>query len=284
MTLPYQVAVATLATVVVAGAKVIGVLPHLFGAVMPKLTGALLPLAAAATLTVTSLPGLYAPHEAARTLAVAAADDAPSGAGADAIYRDIAGGWKDVKAVRLAAIPAARDCAASMYAALLVVRTTAVSDPLAPSFDTGLELDDCAGWPVDQWHIQHDGIPQASTAAEAALATLFRFRTWALENPALADELLNRGIAYVPGSTPTYFYTLFKTNDGQMRAFVRPGGPAYEAGLRTDDVVVKLDGKFWWEYGTFQTQRRAYDGQPHVFEVTRGKQTLTIALGEPFSG
>jgi hypothetical protein len=54
--------------------------------------------------------------------------------------------------------------------------------------------------------------------------------------------------------------------------------------LRTDDVVVKLDGKFWWEYGTFQTQRRAYDGQPHVFEVTRGKQTLTIALGAPFSG
>ena len=93
-----------------------------------------------------------------------------------------------------------------------------------------------------------------------------------------------RGIAYVPGSTPTYFYTLFKTNDGQMRAFVRPGGPAYVSGLRTDDVIVKLDGKFWWEYGTFQTQRRAYDGQPHVFEVTRGKQTLTIALGEPFSG
>ncbi len=53
---------------------------------------------------------------------------------------------------------------------------------------------------------------------------------------------------------PTYFYVLFKPADGYMRALVRPGGPAYEAGLRTGDVIDKLDGRFWWEYGTYQTR------------------------------
>ena len=276
MTLPYQVAVATLATVVVVtlGSSLFGSAP--FATARRS--------AAAATLTAAEPPGLYAPPDAARTVAVAAADDEASLAGADAIYREIAGGWKDLKALRLAAIPSARDCASVPYAALLIVRTTAIQDPAAPAFDAGLELNDCADWPVDQWHVQRDGLPQKSSAAQAALATLFRFHTWLLENPALSAELLTRGIAYLPGSTPTYFYTLFKTNDGQMRAFVRPGGPAYASGLRTGDVVVKLDGKFWWEYGTFQTQRRAYDGQPHVFEVTRENQTLTIALGAPFRG
>ena len=67
-----------------------------------------------------------------------------------------------------------------------------------------------------------------------------------------------------------------------MRAFVRAGGPAYVSGLRTNDVVDKLDGKFWWEYGTYQTQLRAYDGKPHSFEVERGGRTLELQLGEPF--
>jgi hypothetical protein len=66
-----------------------------------------------------------------------------------------------------------------------------------------------------------------------------------------------------------------------MRAYVRPGGPAYVAGLRTNDIVEKLDGKFWWEYGTFQTQARAYDGKPHAFLVLRGKVERAIALGAP---
>ena len=100
----------------------------------------------------------------------------------------------------------------------------------------------------------------AQSVEEAALSDLFRIRTWAMLNPGLAPALFERGVAYAPGSPPTYFYSLFKTSDGQMRAFVRPGGPAYVAGLRTNDVVEKLDGKFWWEYGTFQTQQRAYDG------------------------
>jgi len=67
-----------------------------------------------------------------------------------------------------------------------------------------------------------------------------------------------------------------------MRAYVRPGGPAYAAGLRTNDIIEKLDGKFWWEYGTYQTEQRAYDGKPHTFEIKRGKETLTIRLGDPF--
>jgi hypothetical protein len=68
---------------------------------------------------------------------------------------------------------------------------------------------------------------------------------------------------------------------------VRPGGPAYAAGLRTGDVVDKLDGRFWWEYGTYQTQLRAYDGKPHDFDVQRGTvggPPAHVQLGEAFTG
>jgi len=37
-----------------------------------------------------------------------------------------------------------------------------------------------------------------------------------------------------------------------MRALVRAGGPAWIAGLRTGDIVDKVDGRYWWEYGTYQ--------------------------------
>ncbi len=94
----------------------------------------------------------------------------------------------------------------------------------------------------------------------------------------------SEGLAYDPRSGPTYFYSLFKTVDGQMRAYVRPGGPAYAAGMRTNDIVEKLDGKYWWEYGTFQSEARAYDGLPHTFEIQRGKTALSITLGAPFDG
>jgi hypothetical protein len=276
LTLPYQVAVATLATIAVVlfGTRLLGAPP--FSPATP---------AAAATLE-TAPPGLFAPPAAARTVAIAPAGDALSALGAHLIYRQIAGGWSDLSALELSGIPPAQDCADARYAALLVVRTTVYGDAPAAPFDTGLELDDCAGWPVDQWHVA-SGAGQASSSHDvsmAALAALFRFRTWIVLHPDEAEALFGHGLAYLPGSPATYFYTLTKTEDGQMRAFVRPGGPAYAAGLRTNDIVVKLDGKFWWEYGTFQTQRRAYDGLPHVFEVTRGKATLTIALGAPFRG
>jgi hypothetical protein len=65
-----------------------------------------------------------------------------------------------------------------------------------------------------------------------------------------------------------------------MRAYVRAGGAAYDAGLRTGDIVEKIDGLAWWEYGTYQTESRSYDREPHVFEIERGNRTLEVALHE----
>jgi S1-C subfamily serine protease len=117
---------------------------------------------------------------------------------------------------------------------------------------------------------------------------LLRVRVWAHEHPRLAAEVFERGLAFDPGDPkPTFFYLLFKPNDGYMRALVRPGGPAWEAGLRTGDVVDKVDGRFWWEYGTYQTQLRAYDGLPHAFDVQRGRvggPPVHVQLGAPFVG
>jgi len=126
-------------------------------------------------------------------------------------------------------------------------------------------------------------LPSASDAEKLGMSLSLRFNTWLHMEPARASALLASGLAYDPATKqPTYFYTLFKTDDGNMRAFVRPGGPAYVAGLRTNDIIDKLDGRYWWEYGTYQTEQRAYDGRPHVFEVTRGKEKLQISLREPF--
>jgi len=277
LTLPFQVGVATLAAIaaVAFGGSLFGVAPF-----------APTTAAAAATLVASAPPGLFAPPEAARTLAVVAAGDDLSATGAEAIYRQVSRGWSGYRVVRLDAVPAARDCATATYAAVLLVRAQLYGAPgTRDDFDTGLELSDCAGWPVLEWHVvRDDPRPLVSNApvAEAALAALFRMHTWMVDRAQFADALFTTGLAYEPGSGPTYFYSLFKTNDGQMRAYVRPGGPAYAAGLRTNDVVDKLDGKFWWEYGTFQTQRRAFDGQPHVFGITRGKDELTVTLGAPY--
>jgi hypothetical protein len=288
LTLPYQVAVATLATlaVVLFGPRLLGTQPFAFASpAVAQTTSAFTPTTAS-PMPGAMPTGLYAPPNAAQTIAIAPADEISKPA-AEIAYREIAGGWTDVSAIALATVPSARDCSTSRYAALLVFRVQLLGgrDGAPGSFDTGLELYDCAGWPVDQWHIVRDveASPPSTTERErAALAALFRFRTWRVEHPDISAALLEHGLAYAGGS-PTYFYSLSKTVDGQMRAFVRPGAPAYLAGLRTNDVVVKLDGKYWWEYGTFQTQRRAYDGQPHTFEITRGNQTLTITLGAPFS-
>jgi hypothetical protein len=146
--------------------------------------------------------------------------------------------------------------------------------------DVGLQLLDCAGWPVDEWYARAPD--SGADVRRAAFGLLVRLRTWMLERPTRATALFERGLAYDPARDgPTYFYSLFKTIDGEMRAFVRPGGPAYRSGMRTNDIVEKLDGRDWWEYGTYPTQSRAYDGQPHVFVLRRGAHEFEVRLGTP---
>jgi hypothetical protein len=264
LTLPWQVAVATLAAlaVVLVGSALFGQSPF-----PPR-------AATAATLDA----GLEAPLDASGTIGVLA-DGTPHGAlAAHEIVAMIAGGWSGYHATTVDGDPAAGDCAAKPYAAVLRVTVA----PLRHAGDdVGLELLDCAGWSVDQWHEQGE-------VRDAALAALFRFRTWMREQPAYSAEVLGHGLAFDPARpAPTYFYVLYKPSDGYLRALVRPGGPAYVAGLRTGDVVDKIDGRFWWEYGTYQSEKRAYDGLPHSFDVERGRvggPAGHVQLGAPFRG
>ncbi|HTW84604.1 MAG TPA: PDZ domain-containing protein [Candidatus Sulfotelmatobacter sp.] len=222
--------------------------------------------------------GLEAPVTANGTLAVLGDGTPDGGIAAHLIQAAIARGWSGYRAIAIDGDPSASDCAVKPYAAALRVT---VSPLLHEGVDVGVELLDCAGWSVDQWHNQGD-------VRDAALAALFRLRTWMREQPAYAAEVLQHGLAFDPAKpAPTYFYVLFKPSDGYLRALVRPGGPAYRAGLRTGDVVDKIDGKFWWEYGTYQSELRAYDGKPHTFDVERGRvggPAGHVALGEPFRG
>ncbi len=262
LTLPFQTAVATLATLAVAlfGGALLGTQPFHVG----------VPAAAAE-----SGGDLFAPPAAAGTVAVAPAGGAGAAFGAHAIARTIAGGW-GLQALELPAPPPDGPCGGRAYAALLLVT--------ADERDTGLQLEDCANWPVDEWHAAAvpAGAQTAPAFERAALGVLFRLRTWMVDHPERSKALFSRGLAYRSADPPTYYYALFKSADGRLRAYVRPGGPAYAAGLRTNDIVSKIDGKFWWEYGTFQAQRRAYDGQPHAFVVSRGGKEATISLGAPF--
>jgi hypothetical protein len=264
--LPWQVAVATIAVVaaVAFGASLFGT--------------PLFPPRAAAAATVAP-DGLYAPASSSRAIAVLS-DGTPDGAhAAREVAETVARGWEGYRVVAASGDPGASDCRAKPYAA--VMRLTVTPLGAAGTRDVGLELLDCAGWSVDQWHAQGE-------VRAAALDALFRVRVWTHEHPALAAEVFERGLAFDPADPrPTYFYVLFKPADGYMRALVRPGGPAYAAGLRTGDVVDKLDGKFWWEYGTYQTQLRAYDGKPHAFDVERGKvggPPGHVELQEAFAG
>ncbi|HEY0614250.1 MAG TPA: hypothetical protein VGC96_06400, partial [Candidatus Elarobacter sp.] len=263
--LPWQVAVATLAVLatVLFGEALFGAAPF--------------PPRAAAAATLPPV-GLFAPPSAARAVAVLD-DGTPDGArAAREVAEAIARGWPGYRVAAAHADPAADDCRAKPYAAVMRLSVTQLG---RDGRDVGLELLDCAGWSVDQWHAQGD-------VRGAALGALFRVRVWSREHPALAAEVFERGLAFDPATAqPTYFYVLFKPVDGYMRALVRPGGPAYLAGLRTGDVVDKLDGRFWWEYGTYQTQLRAYDGKPHSFDVERGRvggPAGHVDLGAPFTG
>jgi hypothetical protein len=208
--------------------------------------------------------------------------DALSGRAADEIARQIGAGWEGYRTLHLDGAPPDGDCAGKAYAA--IVRTTASPESTTGPVDVGLQLSDCADWPVDEWYVTAAATPDAVAGAESgALSLIVRLRTWMSDHPARARALFERGLAYAPGAPPTYLYTLFKTTDGQMRAYVRPGGPAFVAGLRTNDIVEKIDGRFWWEYGTYTTERIAYDDKPHAFEVTRGANTVDVRLAAPYS-
>jgi hypothetical protein len=260
LALPYQVAVATLA---VAAAAAFG--SALFG------TPAFAPAVAAAA----TVSGIGAPANAADTVGVVAASPAANDA-ARAVSREIARGWPGFRSAFLTGFDGTAPCGDAPYASVLRVSV----EPLGTGDDVGVELLDCAGWSVNQWHAQ------GTDPARTALEDLLRVRVWRRALPELAANVFERGIAFDPANAaPTYFFTLFKTSDGVMRALVRPGGPAWEAGMRTGDVIDKVDGRWWWEYGTFQTQSRAYDGKPHVFEITRGNvHGVRIALGDPYRG
>ncbi len=265
LTLPFQIGVATAATIAVAlfGGPLLGVQPFALGT----------PAAAQALAASPSpQPGLFAPVAADGTIAVVAGDASSASAlAADAIRSRLAHDG----ALRLAsttdvADASATDCAAKDYTA--IVRMTAADT------EVGLALSDCADWPVDVWYV-----PRTSDVRVDALAAFVRMQNWSVDRPRVAGNLFGRGLAYSDANRrPTYYYTLFKTSDGQMRTFVRAGGGAFASGMRTNDIVEKLDGKYWWEYGTFQTQARAYDGQPHRFVVQRGARELEIVLSRPF--
>ncbi len=270
-TLPFQTGVAVAATLAVVLAS-----PALFGV---KAFAAIVPAARAAT---GPAAGFYAPPDAGNRIAVG--DDAtPLGrAAADAAMTALGGGgWR---AFASGTDPNAADCSRKPYAAFLYVTTASFRLTEGTDFDVGLRLEDCGGWIVEEWHDHAVSArpPTEDNARELALAGVARLREWAQTERTRSTNLFERGVAVTPADKPTYFYAMFKTVDGNMRAYVRAGGPAYVAGLRSGDVIDKVDGKYWWEYGTYQTQQRAYDGKPHDFEVERAGKTFEVRLGEPF--
>jgi hypothetical protein len=266
LTLPWQIAVATLGTlvVVIAGGALFHTAPF--------------PPRAAAAATIAD-PGLFAPPDAANVVAVADDGTYDGRLAAQMLVDVIAAGWHGMRAVHPSGDPSVADCRTKPYAAVFRLTVTPLG---GDRHDVGLELQDCAGWSVDEWH------DQGSAVGKTALAALWRMRYWMLAHPAFAHELFSRGVAFDPTHPkPTYFFVLYKPADGYLRALVRAGGPAYEAGLRTGDVVDKIDGRFWWEYGTYQSQMRAYDGKPHSFDVQRGRvggPPVHVLLGAPYTG
>ena len=231
-----------------------------------------------------AFPGLLAPSSARGVIAVQPLDTLAQPAATELIRQIQAS--QTLRAIRINADPSASDCTGKPYVAAARLASTVIHGDVGWTFDIGLVLVDCAGWSVDEFH-ENAVLPHPPTDVDAGklgMSLSLRLNTWMHMRPAFSSALLRSGLAYDPATKkPTYFYTLFKTDDGNMRAFVRPGGPAYVAGLRTNDVVEKLDGKYWWEYGTYQTEQRAYDGRPHVFEVMRGTSRIIVRLGAPYS-
>lgn len=271
-TLPFQVAVATAATILVvfASQPLLGV--RAFAALAPP------------ALAQSTLPGMESPRWSSGRIAIGD-DGTPLGrAAADEVVALLQA--DSFRAFRLSDDPDARDCSRKSYAAYLRVVTSSFALVEGTDLDVGLVLQDCGGWYVDEWH-DHEVLAQPDAAQIRALAAqgVSRWIAWNGAAPSVAANLYALGVAMSPADAPSYFYTLFKADDGNMRAYVRAGGPAYAAGMRTGDVVEKLDGLDWWQYGTYQTQQRAYDGKPHTFEIVRDGKTVEIDLASvaPFS-
>ncbi|HVA33636.1 MAG TPA: hypothetical protein VNG31_05775 [Candidatus Baltobacteraceae bacterium] len=271
-TLPYQTAVAVVATLAVVLAS-----PALFGF---RAFAALLPPALAQAPAMAT--GFFAPAAAHDRIAVGNDARPLSSAASAAVVTAL-----DVPpwhAVAMQSDPNLTDCAHKPYAAYVDVTTSQFALIEGTDLDVGLRLEDCGGWIVDEWHDHRvvPGSPTRDLARTLAIQGVARLQRWARAEPVKSANLFALGAAIAPGDPPTYFYSLFKTVDGNMRVYVRAGGPAYVAGMRSGDVVDKLDGRYWWEYGTYQTQARAFDGKPHSFVIERNGKPLDVQLGVPF--
>src|SRR5580700_4883301 len=269
-TLPFQVAVAIAATLAVAVAA-----PVLFG--QPAFRLSLRAAAAQETLT-----GFYAPPSARNVIAIDDDGTALGKAAADAVSSALRNGA--LQTLRLHENPNATDCARKRYAAYVRVAASTFHLVEGDDVDIGLRLQDCGGWIVNEWH-DHAVVsapPLAGEARALALQGVGRMRDWAASEPVRSANLFAQGVAARPGAPPSFYYAFFTSIDGNMRAYVRAGGPAYSDGLRSGDVIEKIDGLDWWRYGTYQAQQRAYDGKPHVFEIQRNGRAGEVRLTAPF--
>ena len=233
---------------------------------------------------VLALAGLFAPPAASGVIGIEPLD-ALARPVAKVLARQLAA-RRALRPIDIEDDPSTSDCATKPYTAVAQLETTVVPGASTWSFDAGLILLDCAGWNVEEWHeaitLAHP--PTRDDGEKLGMNLALRLNIWTRMQPKRAEALFARGLAYEPGAEkPTYLYTLFKTSDGNMRIFARPGGPAWDAGLRTNDIVQKIDSRWWWEYGTYQAEQRAYDGLPHSFDVKRGTRDLHVQLGEAFT-
>lgn len=268
--LPYQTTVAIAATIAI----VVGT-PMLFG--KPSFTS-FYTVADAAPL----FPGFYAPAAAARRIDVDDDGGPLNRAAADAVAAALAN--TSLAPMRVHGDPNAAGCERKPYAAYVHVAVTEFHLIEGDDVDAGLRLEDCGGWIVNEWH-DHKVLlaPDVERGArELAVQGVSRLLQWAGAEPVRSRNLYTHGAAVAPGDPPAYFYALFRTSDGNMRVYARAGGPAWAAGLRSNDVVMEVDGRQWWEYGTFATEQFSYDRKPHTFTVVRNGATTAIALSAPF--
>ncbi|MBV8197153.1 MAG: hypothetical protein JO263_03380 [Candidatus Eremiobacteraeota bacterium] len=270
-TLPFQVTVAIAACAIVVLATPALFSTRVFAGVIPRALAAEPPSIS------------YAPGAARYVVAVDDDSSALAKAAADRVSFALrAAGWH---AIRFHDDPNARDCAQKRYAAYVLVQTSVFRITEGDDLDVGLRLADCGGWIVNEWH-DHRVVappPGDSDAATLAMEGAQRVIEWARTQPQRSRNLLILGLAAQAGDPPTYFYAFFKTADGNLRAYVRAGGPAYAAGLRSGDVIETIDGLEWWRLGTYQSQQLAYDGRPHVFGIQRSGRESEVHLGAPFT-